>query len=133
MIIAPTRELVMQIAADAAELGRFTGLKTVTSLAVPGYQKQLNKVNQAPVDLIVATPWPPDRLFWSGVTWHWIGWKRWFWTKRIACWTWGLFRRSSALSAPRPARKIDRPCFLGHLYSRHHESGQTVDLRAHHR
>src|SRR5210317_2666338 len=30
VIIAPTRELVMQIAADAEELGKFTGLKTVT-------------------------------------------------------------------------------------------------------
>ena len=56
VIIAPTRELVMQIAADAAELGRFTGLKTVTLIGGADYQKQLNKVNQAPVDLIVATP-----------------------------------------------------------------------------
>ena len=56
VIIAPTRELVIQIAADAAELGRFTGLKTVTLIGGADYQKQLNKVNQAPVDLIVATP-----------------------------------------------------------------------------
>ena len=56
VIIAPTRELVMQIAADAAELGRFTGLKTVTLIGGADYQKQLNKVNQAPVDLVVATP-----------------------------------------------------------------------------
>ncbi len=56
VIIAPTRELVMQIAADAADLGRFTGLKTVTLIGGADYQKQLNKVNQAPVDLIVATP-----------------------------------------------------------------------------
>jgi len=56
VIIAPTRELVMQIAADAAELGRFTGLKTVTLIGGADYQKQLNQVNQAPVDLIVATP-----------------------------------------------------------------------------
>ena len=56
VIIAPTRELVMQIAADAAELGRFTGLKTVTLIGGADYQKQLTKVNQAPVDLIVATP-----------------------------------------------------------------------------
>ena len=30
VIIAPTRELVMQIASDAEELGRFTDRKTVT-------------------------------------------------------------------------------------------------------
>jgi len=56
VIIAPTRELVMQIAADADELGRFTGLNTVTLIGGADYQKQLNKVNRSPVDIIVATP-----------------------------------------------------------------------------
>ena len=56
VIIAPTRELVMQIAEDAEELGRFTGLQTVTLIGGADYQKQLNKVNRTPVDLIVATP-----------------------------------------------------------------------------
>lgn len=56
VIIAPTRELVMQIASDAQELGRFTGLKTVTLIGGADYQKQLNQVNRAPVDIIVATP-----------------------------------------------------------------------------
>jgi ATP-dependent RNA helicase RhlB len=56
VIIAPTRELVMQIAADAEELGRFTGLKTVTLIGGADYQKQLGKVNAAPVDIVVATP-----------------------------------------------------------------------------
>ena len=56
VIIAPTRELVMQIAEDAQELGRFTGLHTVTMIGGADYQKQLSKVNRAPVDLVVATP-----------------------------------------------------------------------------
>lgn len=56
VIIAPTRELVMQIASDAQELGRFTGLKTVTLIGGADYQKQLNQVNRSPVDIIVATP-----------------------------------------------------------------------------
>ena len=56
VIIAPTRELVMQIASDAQELGRFTGLKTVTLIGGADYQKQLNQVNRVPVDIIVATP-----------------------------------------------------------------------------
>ena len=56
VIIAPTRELLMQIASDAQELGRFTGLKTVTLIGGADYQKQLNQVNRAPVDIIVATP-----------------------------------------------------------------------------
>tara|TARA_B110000444_G_scaffold252253_1_gene281266 strand:- start:246 stop:1448 length:1203 start_codon:yes stop_codon:yes gene_type:complete len=56
VIIAPTRELVMQIAEDAQELGKFTGLQTVTMIGGADYQKQLSKVNRAPVDLVVATP-----------------------------------------------------------------------------
>ena len=56
VIIAPTRELVMQIASDAEELGRFTGLKTVTLIGGADYQKQLGKVNRSPVDIVVATP-----------------------------------------------------------------------------
>lgn len=56
VIIAPTRELVMQIASDAEELGRFTGLQTVTLIGGADYQKQLAKVNRSPVDIVVATP-----------------------------------------------------------------------------
>jgi ATP-dependent RNA helicase RhlB len=43
LVIAPTRELVMQIAADAEDLGRYTGLKTVTLIGGMDYQKQLNR------------------------------------------------------------------------------------------
>jgi len=56
VVIAPTRELVMQIAADAGELGRHTGLNTVTLIGGMDYQKQLNQVNRRIVDLVVATP-----------------------------------------------------------------------------
>ena len=56
VIIAPTRELVMQIAADAQDLGKFTCLRTVTLIGGADYQKQLDKVQARPVDLIVATP-----------------------------------------------------------------------------
>ena len=56
VIIAPTRELVMQIAADAEDLGKFTGLQTVTMIGGADYQKQLAKVQSRVVDLVVATP-----------------------------------------------------------------------------
>ena len=56
LVIAPTRELVMQIAADAAELGKYTGLKTVTLIGGMDYQKQLNRLSSDVVDLVVATP-----------------------------------------------------------------------------
>ena len=56
VIIAPTRVLVMQIAADAEDLGKFTGLQTVTMIGGADYQKQLAKVQSRVVDLVVATP-----------------------------------------------------------------------------
>lgn len=56
VVIAPTRELVMQIAADAEELGRYTGLNTVTLIGGADYQKQLNRVRSRVTDLVVATP-----------------------------------------------------------------------------
>jgi len=56
LVIAPTRELVMQIAADAADLGKHTGLKTATLIGGMDYQKQLNRLSREIVDLVVATP-----------------------------------------------------------------------------
>lgn len=56
LVIAPTRELVMQIAADAADLGKHTGLKTATLIGGMDYQKQLNRISKEVVDLVVATP-----------------------------------------------------------------------------
>ena len=46
----------MQIAADAEDLGKFTGLQTVTMIGGADYQKQLAKVQSRVVDLVVATP-----------------------------------------------------------------------------
>jgi ATP-dependent RNA helicase RhlB len=56
LVIAPTRELVMQIGADAEELGRYTGLRTATLIGGMDYQKQLNRLGSEVVDLVVATP-----------------------------------------------------------------------------
>jgi len=56
LVIAPTRELVMQIAADAEELARHTGLKVATLIGGMDYQKQLNRLSNHVVDLVVATP-----------------------------------------------------------------------------
>ena len=56
LVIAPTRELVMQIAADAEDLAKYTGLKTVTLIGGMDYQKQLNRLGSDVVDLVVATP-----------------------------------------------------------------------------
>ncbi|MEH6591747.1 MAG: ATP-dependent RNA helicase RhlB [Halioglobus sp.] len=56
LVIAPTRELVMQIGADAVDLAKYTGLNVVTLIGGMDYQKQLNRLNNEVVDLVVATP-----------------------------------------------------------------------------
>ena len=56
VILAPTRELVMQIADDARQLGKYTGVSTVTLIGGADYAKQLAKVNDRVTDIVVATP-----------------------------------------------------------------------------
>lgn len=56
VVIAPTRELVMQIAADAEDLAKYADLEVVTLIGGADYQKQLNRVQRKVVDLVVATP-----------------------------------------------------------------------------
>ncbi len=57
LIIAPTRELVIQICKDADALGKYCG--SVRSLAIYGgmdYDRQREEITDEPVDLLVATP-----------------------------------------------------------------------------
>ncbi|MDT8427504.1 MAG: ATP-dependent RNA helicase RhlB [Pseudomonadales bacterium] len=56
LVIAPTRELVIQIASDAANLGKYTDLHVVTLVGGEDYKKQLKQVDSRPVDIVVATP-----------------------------------------------------------------------------
>ena len=56
LVIAPTRELVMQIAQDAEDLARYTGLQVATLIGGMDYQKQLNRLHNTVIDLVVATP-----------------------------------------------------------------------------
>ncbi|MEH6587721.1 MAG: ATP-dependent RNA helicase RhlB [Halioglobus sp.] len=56
LVIAPTRELVMQIAADAADLSKHSGLQVATLIGGMDYQKQLNRLQRDVIDLVVATP-----------------------------------------------------------------------------
>ncbi len=56
LVIAPTRELVMQIAADAEDLAKYTGIKIATLIGGMDYQKQLNRLQRDVVDIVVATP-----------------------------------------------------------------------------
>lgn len=56
LIIAPTRELVMQIAKEARQLGEHTGLRTEMLYGGTEYQKQKDRIKGQQIDIAVATP-----------------------------------------------------------------------------
>jgi ATP-dependent RNA helicase RhlB len=55
LIIAPTRELAMQIAQDSEGLNKFTGLRTVVLYGGMDYNKQERALDDV-IDIVVATP-----------------------------------------------------------------------------
>lgn len=55
LIIAPTRELVMQIAKDAHQLNKYCGFNVVTIVGGIDYQKQRDLL-KGKIDIMVATP-----------------------------------------------------------------------------
>ena len=55
IIIAPTRELAVQIHKDAEVLGRYTGLRVALVYGGTGYETQRNQLEEG-VDLIIGTP-----------------------------------------------------------------------------
>jgi len=56
LIIAPTRELVVQIGEDAKLLTKHTDLQVATLIGGMDYQKQLTQLKGALVDIVVASP-----------------------------------------------------------------------------
>ncbi|WP_299973289.1 ATP-dependent RNA helicase RhlB [uncultured Pseudoteredinibacter sp.] len=56
LVIAPTRELVIQIADDAKELVKHTDLQVHTLVGGMDYGKQQRKLEDSYVDILVATP-----------------------------------------------------------------------------
>ncbi|PID49095.1 MAG: RNA helicase [Proteobacteria bacterium] len=55
LILAPTRELAIQIARDADVLGKYTGLRSVLVYGGANYDKQRRQFER-PVDLLIGTP-----------------------------------------------------------------------------
>src|SRR6266498_2390373 len=55
LVVAPTRELVMQIRHDAEVLGRHTGLTTLAVFGGIDYRKQRDALRNFPVQLIATT------------------------------------------------------------------------------
>lgn len=56
LILAPTRELAMQIAKDAEGLAKYAGLNVITVLGGVDYEKQKSQLFNEVVDIVVATP-----------------------------------------------------------------------------
>ncbi|MGE8362689.1 ATP-dependent RNA helicase RhlB [Pseudomonas sp.] len=56
LIIAPTRELVVQIAKDAAELTKYTKLNVMSFVGGMDFDKQLKQLESRFCDILVATP-----------------------------------------------------------------------------
>lgn len=56
LVVAPTRELALQIAEDAKGLAKYTGLHIVSLVGGMDYEKQRQNLKRKPVDILVATP-----------------------------------------------------------------------------
>lgn len=56
LVIAPTRELVIQICKDADKIGKYCNLRSLAVYGGMDYDRQREEVLGAPVDLLVATP-----------------------------------------------------------------------------
>jgi len=56
LVIAPTRELVIQICKDAANIGKYCALRSLAVYGGMDYERQKREVSDSPVDLLVATP-----------------------------------------------------------------------------
>ena len=56
LVLAPTRELALQIEGDAKALAKFMDLRTVCVVGGMDMQKQIDRLEKRPVDLLVATP-----------------------------------------------------------------------------
>ncbi len=56
LVLAPTRELVLQIGKDARQLAKYSQLTIRTVFGGTDYQKQQELLRNSPCDLLVATP-----------------------------------------------------------------------------
>ena len=56
LIVAPTRELAIQIASDSQDLTKYCDISTVTLVGGEDYAKQDRNLEAKPVDIVVATP-----------------------------------------------------------------------------
>jgi ATP-dependent RNA helicase RhlB len=56
LIVAPTRELALQIASDGVDLGKYADISVVALVGGMDYENQRSQLAERPVDILVATP-----------------------------------------------------------------------------
>ena len=56
LVLAPTRELALQIESDAQDLCKYLGASAQCVVGGIDFQKQLDRIKRRPVDILVATP-----------------------------------------------------------------------------
>lgn len=56
LVLAPTRELAMQIEADARDLAKYTDTRIVINVGGIDYDRQRRQLRDGPIDILVATP-----------------------------------------------------------------------------
>jgi ATP-dependent RNA helicase RhlB len=56
LCLAPTRELALQIESDARDLSKYMGFSVQCVVGGMDFQKQLDRIMAAPLDLLIATP-----------------------------------------------------------------------------
>ncbi len=56
LVLAPTRELAMQIERDAVELGKYCGVRSIAVYGGEDMDRQRRKLAAGPLDLLIATP-----------------------------------------------------------------------------
>ena len=56
LVLAPTRELALQISEESRHLSKYTDLQTISVFGGMDYKKQRKQLSADPVDIVVATP-----------------------------------------------------------------------------
>jgi ATP-dependent RNA helicase RhlB len=56
LILAPTRELALQIESDGEDLAKYMGLSVQCVVGGMDFQRQLDRINKGPLDVLIGTP-----------------------------------------------------------------------------
>ena len=91
LIVAPTRELVVQIEENVRAYAKYLPLRMATVVGGLSERPQIQALRSG-VDLVIATPGRLLDLMSSGMPLS-PPWNSWYWMKGTGCSTWDLFRK----------------------------------------